>query len=74
LPVSLAVRLIIGENDDRVFFYGPRLQLFLMVSATDARRLSASSGVLCLFFTEAEKISVEIFNIEVLAAPWSLFE
>ena len=31
-------------------------------------------GVLCRFFTEAEKISVDIFNIEVLATPWSLFE
>jgi hypothetical protein len=45
-----------------------------LVSATDARRSSACSGVLCRFFTEAEKISVEIFNIEVFATPWSFLE
>src|SRR5262245_26671291 len=45
-----------------------------LVSETDARCLSASSSVLCRFFTKAEKISVDIFNIEVLATPWSLFE
>src|SRR5215467_12733207 len=36
--------------------------------------MGGGSGVLCGFFTEAEKISVEIFNIEVLTAPWPLRE